>query len=77
MDARRNHWLALRMAKELVIEMVDNTGTKSVRDQCMRVVVEDVLTEVIMRSEVTGMIQKLESSMGMEARLFQELGQRI
>ena len=77
MDDRKNHWLAMRIAKELVLEMVDNTRNKSVRDQCMRVVVEDVITEVIMRSEVAGMIQKVESSTGMEARLFQELGQRL
>ena len=50
MDARKKHWLAMRIAKELVIEMVDNTGTKSVRNKCMKVVVEDVLTGVILRS---------------------------
>ena len=31
---------------------------------------------MILRSEVTGIISKLESINGMEARLFQELGQR-
>ena len=64
------------MAKELVMDLVNKSMTRSLVDWCMKVVVEDVLTELVVGSGVSGVIQRLELVEGMEYRLIKELNQR-
>ena len=76
MEARRGAWVNRRMVKELVLELVGSTSTMAMMDPLKNMMVEEVLAEAVMRSEMSRVMESLESMDGMEARIFKELVER-
>ena len=76
MQARRSAWVNRWMIKELVLELVEKTSTMAVTAHLKSMVLEEVLAEAVMRSEMSRVIESLKSLEGMEARVYNELGER-
>ena len=70
MEARKTGWLNKMMVKELLLEMVGNASKHAVINHVRSVVLEEVLSEAMMRSEMMRVLHSLESVQGMESRLF-------
>ena len=64
------------MGKELVLEMIESTSTMAVTAHLKDMVVEEVLAKEVMRSEMSKVMESLESMDGMEARMFKEFVER-
>ena len=73
MQARRSAWVNRRMVKELVLGLVGSTSTMAMMAHLKNMVVEEVLAEAVMRSEMSRVMESLD---GMEARIFKELVER-
>jgi hypothetical protein len=76
MEARRTRWLNNMMVKELLLEVVGNASKNALINHVKSTVLEDVLSEAVMRSEMKRVLQSLESVEGMESRVFRELVER-
>ena len=59
----------MRMAKELVTDLVSRSKTRSLTERCRTVVLEDVLLEAVVGSDVDSVVLKLEVVDSMEYRL--------
>ena len=75
MKARGAVWMTRRFMKELLLEVVDNASTDA-ETIYIKNIVEEVMEEAIMRSEMNKIIDSLESVGGMEPRVFTELIER-
>ena len=76
MEARKTGWLKKMMVQEVLLEMVGNASKHAVINHVRSVVLEEVLSEAMMRSEMMRVLHSLESVQGMESRLFRELVER-
>jgi hypothetical protein len=76
MEARKTGWLNKMMAKELLLEMVENASKHAVINHVRSVLLEEVLSEAMLRSEMKRVIHNLDSVEGMESRVFRELVER-
>ena len=72
MMERKNTLLTKLMVKDLVLELVNDTSTQVMMGTCARML-EEVLSEAMMRAEVQAIMQTLESVEGMEDRILLEL----
>ena len=72
MMERKNTLLTKLMVKDLVLELVNDTSTQVMMGTCAKML-EEVLSEAMMRAEVQAIMQTLESVEGMEDRILQEL----
>ena len=76
MEPRRTGWLNKMMVKELLLEVVENARKNALISQIRSTVLEEVLSEAVMRSEMKRVLQSLESVEWMESRVFRELVER-
>ena len=72
MKSRGAAWMTRRFVKELFLEMVDNASMVAETSH-IKNMVEGVLEETVMRSEMNRIMDSLESVGGMEPRIYAEL----
>ena len=63
LESKKTHWLNIRMAREIVIELVTNSqrsAMKAMEDWCRSDIMELLMTEVVVSCEVAWVMRSVE-----------------
>ena len=73
LESKKTHWMNTRMAKGIVLELITKSQNSNMEDWYKSEMVELLLEEVVLRSEVAKVMMNMEMVTGMESKLVEEL----